>query len=193
MVNAVIMASGYSSRMGKNKLILPFKGKTIIDHVIDSVKKCDFKEIILVCKEKAVLDIGKNKNILTILNPNAYRGQSESIKLGILNTCSSDAYMFFTGDQPLIDPYTINLLLNTFKKNNSYIIIPKYKNKIGCPTIFPKKFKGELLNLKGDIGGKAIINNHLKEVLFVDLKKDCCLLDIDTIKDYKYILNINSQ
>ncbi len=64
MVNAVIMASGYSTRMGKNKLMLPFKGKPIIEHVIDAIKECKFNEIILVGQEKEVLDIAKKKNIL---------------------------------------------------------------------------------------------------------------------------------
>ncbi len=156
MVNAVIMASGYSTRMGKNKLMLPFKGKPIIEHVIDAIKECNFNEIILVGQEKEVLDIAKKKNILTVLNTKAYKGQSQSIKLGILNTSPSKGYMFFTGDQPLLDSYTINSLLNTFTRNNDYIIIPKYKDKVGSPTIFPKKFKNELLNLQGDVGGKAL-------------------------------------
>ncbi|APF28223.1 molybdenum cofactor cytidylyltransferase [Clostridium sporogenes] len=193
MVNAVIMASGYSTRMGKNKLMLPFKGKPIIEHVIDAIKECNFNEIILVGQEKEVLDIAKKKNILTVLNTKAYKGQSQSIKLGILNTSPSKGYMFFTGDQPLLDSYTINSLLNTFTRNNDYIIIPKYKDKVGSPTIFPKKFKNELLNLQGDVGGKAVINNHTNEILFVNLRNGCCLFDIDTSKDYEYILNKNLQ
>lgn len=193
MVNAVIMASGYSTRMGENKLLLPFKGKPIIEHVIDAIKECNFNEIILVGKEKQILDIGKNKNILTVLNTESYKGQSQSIKLGILNTCASDGYMFFTADQPLIDSYTINLLLDTFMKNKNSIIVPRYKTKPGSPTIFSTKFKDQLLNLQGDVGGKAIINNHLSEVLFIDLKNNYSLLDVDTVKDYEYILTKNLQ
>ncbi len=52
MVNAIIMASGYSTRMGKNKLMLPLKEKPIIEHVIDAITKCKFNEIILVGQEK---------------------------------------------------------------------------------------------------------------------------------------------
>ncbi len=95
--------------------------------------------------------------------------------------------MFFTGDQPLLDSHTINLLLNKFINNNDYIVIPKYKNTVGSPTIFPEKFKNELLNLQGDIGGKIIINNHMNKILFVDLKNRYSLFDIDTPEDYEYI------
>lgn len=73
--------------------MLPFKGKPIIEHVIDAIKECNFNEIILVGKEK-VLDIARRKNILTVLNTKAYQGQSQSIKLGILNISSSKGYMF---------------------------------------------------------------------------------------------------
>ncbi|WP_251860217.1 molybdenum cofactor cytidylyltransferase [Clostridium sp. Marseille-Q2269] len=191
MVNAIIMASGNSTRMGTNKLTLPYKGKFIVEHVIDSVKQCNFNNIILVGKEQQMLDIAKDNNILTILNKESYKGQSQSIKLGILNTCASDGYMFFTADQPLIDSYTINLLLDAFINNKNSIIIPRYKNKVGSPTIFSAKFKNQLLNLQGDIGGKTVIHNNMDEVLFVDLESGSCLLDIDTIQDYEYILNTN--
>lgn len=191
MVNAIIMASGYSTRMGKNKLLLPFRGKPIIEYVIDAVQKCTFNEIILVGKENQILDIGKSKNISTVLNTESHKGQSQSIKLGILNTGASDGYMFFTADQPLIDSYTINLLLDAFIKNKNSIIVPRYKNKSGSPTIFSSKFKDQLLGLQGDIGGRPIIHNNLSEVLFVDLKSNYSLLDVDTIKDYENILNTN--
>ncbi|MBD8047890.1 MAG: molybdenum cofactor cytidylyltransferase [Clostridium argentinense] len=191
MVNAVIMASGYSTRMGKNKLLLPFRDRPIIEHVIDAVKKCTFNEIILVGKDSKILDIGKSKNILTVLNTESYKGQSQSIKLGILNTSPADGYMFFTADQPLIDSYTINLLLDTFAKNKNSIIVPRYKNKSGSPTIFSVKFKEQLLDLQGDIGGRSIIHNNSNKVLFVDLKSNYPLLDVDTIKDYENIINTN--
>ncbi len=142
-------------------------------------------------KKKKVLDIARRKNILTVLNTKAYKGQSQSIKLGILNISSSKGYMFFTGDQPLLNSYTINLLLNTFTENNDYIVIPKYKNKVGSPTIFPEKFKNELLNLQGDVGGKIVINNHINEILFANLRNGYSLFDVDTPKDYEYILNKN--
>ena len=87
------------------------------------------------------------------MNTESYKGQSQSIKLGILNTSPADGYMFFTADQPLIDSYTINLLLDTFAKNKNSIILPRYKNKSGSPTIFSVKFKEQLLDLQGDIGG----------------------------------------
>ncbi|GAA0121811.1 molybdenum cofactor cytidylyltransferase [Clostridium faecium] len=191
MVNAVIMASGYSTRMGKNKLLLPFRDRPIIEHVIDAVKKCTFNEIILVGKDSKILDIGKSKNILTVLNTESYKGQSQSIKLGILNTSPADGYMFFTADQPLIDSYTINLLLDTFAKNKNSIIVPRYTNKSGSPTIFSVKFKEQLLDLQGDIGGRSIIHNNSNKVLFVDLKSNYPLLDVDTIKDYENIINTN--
>ncbi len=56
--------------------------------------------------------------------------------------------MFFTGDQPLLNSYTINLLLNTFTNNNDYIVIPKYKNKVGSPTIFPENSRMNYLIYK---------------------------------------------
>lgn len=190
MISAVILASGYSNRMGRNKLLLPYKKKPIVEHVIDAILSCNFSNIILVGRDVEVINIGKRKNIKTVINSNATNGQSESVKLSINNLPNTDGYMFFTGDQPLIELETIELLLHKFNQNNNFIIVPKHKEKKGTPVIFPKEFKQELLSLEGDTGGRVIINNNLDKVIFVDLPKEHVLFDIDTPDDYKTLISM---
>lgn len=191
MINAIILASGYGTRMGENKLLLPYKNKTIIEHVIDVISSYSFDDVVLVGREDKILDLAKNRIIKTVVNNNANNGQSESIKLGIKNSSPSDGYMFFTGDQPLIDIETITLLVDSFYKNSNSIIVPIYKENRGSPVIFPKEFKDELLNLEGDVGGKKIINTHIDRVDFAKLHKDYVLFDIDTPEDYQTLLKMN--
>lgn len=188
MITAIIMASGYSKRMGENKLLLNYKGKLLIEHTIDTVLQCDFLEVILVAREVKIIKIAKNKGLKVIKNENAVKGISESIKLGIRNADESEGYMFFTADQPLLDVDTIKVLLSEFKENKSYIFVPKYQGKRGSPVIFPEKFKKAFLELEGDVGGKTIINKHLDQVRFVSIKDHKKMFDIDTPEDYYQIL-----
>lgn len=183
MLNAIIMASGFSNRMGTNKLLLPYKGKVFIEHVLDKVKACNFYSTVIIAKSPEVIDIGKKRGIKVIHNENAEKGQSESIKLGIANSPDSMGYAFFTADQPLIDIETIKLLMNSFYKEDS-IIIPIFKEKRGTPTIFPKRFRNDLLALEGDTGGRNVINKNMNAVKFIEVKNECVLWDIDTQEDY---------
>lgn len=188
MVNAIIMACGESKRMGENKLLLEYKGKKIIEHVIDKVSSCEFNSILVICNNEEIIKICKDRNISTIHNSKWNLGQSESIKIGINNSPKSDGYAFFTADQPLINVETINLLLNEFSNNKDSIIVPNYKGKRGTPVIFSDKFKKNLLELEGDVGGRVIIKENPSNTRFIDVENEFVLWDIDTKEDYKKLL-----
>ena len=47
-ITAVILASGFSKRMGCNKLLLPVEGKAMIAHVFDAVRQVKFEQTVVV-------------------------------------------------------------------------------------------------------------------------------------------------
>ena len=47
-VAAIVLAAGKSERMGRNKLLLELGGKTIIERVLDALKKVNITQIIIV-------------------------------------------------------------------------------------------------------------------------------------------------
>jgi len=190
MINAIIMASGFSRRMGRNKLLLMYRGKPMIDHVIDHVTGSGLKSVFLVSGSEDVLERGRLKHINTIFNGNADAGQSESVKAGILGSPESEGYMFFSGDQPLLDEDTIRLLVNRFEENPGSIIVPVYKGRNGSPVIFPRRFRAELLSLAGDTGGREVVKAHPGSVLKVEVSDGSMLLDIDTEEEYMNLMSI---
>ncbi|MBP1745156.1 MAG: hypothetical protein H6Q58_2134 [Firmicutes bacterium] len=188
MINAIIMASGFSRRMGRNKLLLLYNGKPLIDHVMDHVIGSGLSSVFLVSGNEDVLERGSLRNVSTIYNAKADAGQSESVKAGILNSPDCDAYMFFSGDQPLLDEETIRLLTESFSENPGLIIVPVFEGRKGAPVIFPKRFREELLALTGDTGGREIIRNHPGSVLLVEVRNSSMLLDIDTKEEYMELI-----
>lgn len=182
-ITAIIMASGLSTRMGANKLLLDYKNEPIIQYVFEAVKNCLFHEVIVISQYNEIKKISENYEFKYVHNENYDIGQSESIKLGILNSKPCDGYMFFVGDQPLLDEIHIKNMISAFYKNLDYIIIPKYKNKTGNPVIFPFSKKEELLKLKNDEKGKKIINKT-SNIKYIEVPESM-LFDIDTKEDYK--------
>lgn len=192
-ISAIILAAGYSRRMGKNKLLLKYRGESLIEHTIETIKKCGFSEIILIGRDEKILEIGNEHGLVVIKNENAVRGISESIKLGVRNAAKTDGYMFFTADQPFLDIDTIKSLTHEFTKDPAYIIVPRSDGRRGNPTIFPCSFKEEFLNLQGDIGGKIIINKNLYGVKFIEIQDSWALFDVDTNENYEYILKLEEN
>ncbi|MBZ9606776.1 molybdenum cofactor cytidylyltransferase [Clostridium estertheticum] len=193
MISAIILASGYSRRMRKNKLFLKYKGKMLIEHTIEVIKQCCFSEIIIVAREVGIIEIGKKNGLKVIKNENAVKGISESVKLGVTHTAETDGYMFFTADQPFLDVDTIKELIDEFRENSNYIIVPRCEGRRGNPVIFPYVFKEEFLQLEGDVGGKIIINKNLEKVKFVEIHDSAKLFDIDTNENYEYILKLEEN
>jgi len=192
-ISAIILAAGYSRRMGKNKLLLNYRGESLIEHTINIIEKCGFSEVILVGREEKVLQIGKKHGLVVVKNKNADKGISQSIKLGVMNTKKSDGFMFFTGDQPFLDVDTIKKLTHKFTEDYDYIIVPCCEVRRGNPVIFPYNLKGDFLKLKGDIGGKIIINKNLDIVKFLEIDDSWQLFDVDTSENYEYIINLEEN
>ena len=186
LISAIIMASGFSSRMGENKLLMKYNDKFLIEYTLDTISKCNFKDRVIVTQYKAIKEIGEKLNFKVVINQQPNKGQSESIKLGIKNCKESEGYMFFVGDQPLFEGKDIEKLIEVFNEDTSYIVIPKYKEHYGNPVIYPKKYKKDILNLEGDKGGKSIIKSSDK-IKYVNVCEDT-LFDIDYIDDFNNLL-----
>lgn len=188
MINAIIMASGLGTRMGKNKLLLKYKEVPIIENTFKEVKEIEFNQVIVVSQYEEVLKLAENYGYKAVKNENAIIGQSESIKLGIINGGTCEGFMFFVGDQPFISKNDIEKIIDAFKEDHDYIVIPKYKDKTGNPVIFPYNKRSQLLELKGDEKGKQIVKKSIK-IKYVEINERA-LFDIDTKEDYEKIRGI---
>ncbi|WP_405351150.1 NTP transferase domain-containing protein [Fusobacterium animalis] len=189
---AIILAAGFSKRMGENKLLLEYEGKTFIQTIIEKLLEINFNKIILVVSNLEIYKKYKNYNekLFVIFNDKAENGISESIKKAVTyakNNLEVDKYMFFVADQPLLKKETILKLIE--KSNSNKIIAPKNNNTMYNPVIFPNKYTSELLNLEGDKGGKQIILKHLDDITFVDIENANEFQDVDVIEEYLKLIN----
>jgi molybdenum cofactor cytidylyltransferase len=188
MLSAIILAAGESKRMGKPKQLLPLGKSTLLEQAIDNLLNSSVDETIVVLGHKAeeITEKIANKPVKVVINPDYQQGMSTSIVAGlILVDPRSQAVMLALGDQPLVTSHTINQLIEAFNKNRKGIAVPTYRGRRGHPIIFDIKYKAELFKLKGDIGGREIIQNHPKDVFMVAVDSESVISDIDTQEDYK--------
>lgn len=180
-VDAVVMASGFSKRMGFNKLKLEYNNISLLENCLKKLSSIPFNEV-LVCGREEWIDILTKKYSFKYLNNlNAHLGQSESIKLGAKNS-SGKGITFFTADQPLLSEKTILTLYYNFLKTN-LITIPIVNNNRFSPVFFPDEKKAKFLKLEGDSGGKPIIKSTpLINLISFSSEKE--FSDIDTEEDY---------
>lgn len=192
MVSAILLAAGESKRMGEPKQLMPLGKTTILEQTIDNLLGSRVSEVIVVLgyrAEEAMKKIAV-KPIKITINPAYHRGMSTSIVTGLNSVDDrAQAVMLALADQPLIDSQTINRLIAEFLSHNKGIAIPVYCGRRGHPVIFAIKYKEELLELTGDVGGRQIIRQHPDDILEVAVNSESIITDIDTTSDYQSHLN----
>lgn len=189
-MDAVILASGSSKRMGEeNKLLLKYKGKTMIERAVITVLKANcFKNILVIIKDKEVEDILAKYNVTTVFNPRYNEGKSEAIKLSLKILGESEGTMFFVSDQPFLDSDSILRIWGEFIQNKDSVVVPYVNKAIGNPVVFPKRLYGELAKLEGEQGGMKILKGNLNDVKRTNINNYKMFFDIDTKEDYNLLI-----
>jgi len=188
MVSAILLAAGEAKRMGELKQLMPFGQSTIVEQAIENLLGSAVDEVIVVLGYKAeeVIKTIAAKQVKIAINPNYSQGMSTSIIAGLdLIDSRAQAVMLALGDQPSVDSQIINRLIEEFYSYNKGIVIPTHHGKRGHPTIFAIKYKPELRELKGDVGGREIIKDHPDDILEVAVDSESVISDIDTRADYQ--------
>ncbi|SDZ08533.1 nucleotidyltransferase family protein [Tindallia californiensis] len=193
MITAILLASGFSRRMGTEKLLLPIENQPMIERIAKTFYQSDVGEVLLIYRNSAVREAAQRYVHHAFFNPLAERGQSEALKLGLQKASSkSQAYLFAMGDQPFLRTEMVNRLLQIHDHYPEKIIRPVYGSKPGNPVLFPRLFKDELLQLRGDEGGRSILKKNPEKVIecrFSDKDAGC---DADTVTNYKELQRIKN-
>lgn len=183
MITGIIMASGFSRRMKRDKLTIKIDGIKIIERVIKAAINSQLDEIVLVYRTEEIKEIGERYNLKCIYNPVAHLGQSASVILGTKNSDPKAALMYFVADQPYLNTPVIDRLIDKYNESAENIVIPYFKDVFGMPIIFPPRFRHELLNVLGDKGGREIIQNYPNLVSKVFFKDEILGMDMDKPED----------
>lgn len=179
MVTAIILAAGFSSRFGSDKLLTVFEDKPLVQHVMDVVAGLPFEKTVLVYRDEAVKKLAP-PTMQCVNNPNSSEGLSSSVKCGLLHCGKTDAFLFFMGDQPFVDEDTVSQLVKAFHDRKGSIIVPLYDGQRGNPVLFDPKWRRELMELTGDSGGRGLIDANSDQVCFIRAVDSKTGRDIDT-------------
>lgn len=187
-IGLVIMASGLGKRFGGNKLLETLGGKPIVQWIIDATDGL-FDRRVVVTRSGDIKDLCDNIGIKCILHelPN----RNDTVRLGLSLIMNDIDYCFFSpADQPLISKSSIVSLITASKNHNEKIVRPCFKDMIGTPTGFPKRYFDELLNLPEHKGGNLVALKHSEEVYKVDVCNEYELMDVDTVADLERVKEV---
>lgn len=191
MICAIVLAAGESRRMGTQKLLLPYGGKTVIAHVVDNVLASDIGRTIVVTghDHDAVRHALSDRRVMITQNESYCEGMLTSIRRGIAEAGeSAAAYLIVLGDQPKIAPATIDALLKYATASSSDIIVPSFGGKTGHPIVVPARFRGAIMTQYDNVGLRGLLYEFAGCIAGCPVDTDTILFDMDTEADYKHAL-----
>jgi molybdenum cofactor cytidylyltransferase len=190
MISAILLAAGESRRMGRPKQLLEWHGKSLLQHVLESLMKSAADEIILVLGHEAdrIRSGLPALPVKVVINQDYKQGMASSLRRGLLAMDpGSEAFLVLLADQPDIDPEIINRIIREFRQADPPrgIVRPVYRGLPGHPVLIGVQYLQEALQLRGDAGARPILVNHPGDILEIDVDRDAVLKDIDTPEAYR--------
>ncbi|MDX8335536.1 MULTISPECIES: selenium cofactor biosynthesis protein YqeC [Cetobacterium] len=183
-ITPIILAAGFSKRFLGNKLEFKLKNnKSILEKTLSNISKLNFKEKILIGKNTSQKELSKKYNFIYVNNIAPELGQSHSVILGA-QKATLNGFLFIPGDMPFLTKKTIITLVYKFQSHNQ-IIVPFVNNEKKAPVLFPYYYLKDLINLKGDNGGRKILKKE--KFIKCNFENSLEFFDIDTQEDLKKI------
>jgi len=196
MICAIVLAAGLSSRMGVQKLLLPFGGKTVIAHIVDQLLASTVDEVHVVVGHQAerISRELSGRAVSIVNNPNYKSGMLSSVRCGLRNLPEKcRAVIVMLGDQPSITTELIDQMLQSFAATEKSILVPLYKGKRGHPILFSSLYRDEILKRHGDVGLRGLLHGHSDDIFELAVSTASVLCDMDCPEDYRRELGLNEQ
>lgn len=183
----IILAAGESKRFGSPKQLAEYKGKTLLQRVIDEAAKTDDCAVVVVlgAEEEQISAAHKNEHIIAGINENWQQGMASSIQTGLhrllQNYTSIEGCIIAVCDQPFLSHTIFEDLIDKQKSTGKGIVASAYANIVGTPVYLDKKYFDALNALSGDEGAKKILEANKEDVAQISFEKGS--IDIDTKED----------
>jgi len=187
-VSGLVLGAGASSRFGTPKQVLPFRGTTLLGWVINQSERATSLDEVVVVLGRAAEEIREKvdlSGVKVVENPVFGEGCSSSYRVGIeALDPRSDAIVIILGDQPGVDPETINRVVDEWREGDGRIALASYQGRKGHPMLFAKSLFDQLVGLHGDKAAWKLVDSNPGLVRVIKFDRPFPE-DIDTMEDFR--------
>jgi len=190
-IGAVVLAAGGSERMGQPKQLLPVRGRPMVHHVTSALVALGLPQVIVVtgAHKEAVGAALADLPVDIVVNESWAEGMSSSICAGLRALCPDlQAVLLVLADQPALTTDLLQSLVAHYRASGAPIVAPVYRGRRGNPVIFDRALFPELLAVRGDRGGRSLIERYREQAELVEVDDPAVIADVDSPEDYRRIM-----
>ena len=186
-ITAVILAAGYSERMGRFKPLLDLGGQPVIERVIASFKGAGILDVrVVVGYHREILGtVLERLGVKVIINDRYAEGMFSSVQSAVRSLGpSTEAFFLMPADVPLVRAETIRYLAESYSRHLGKILVPVFDGRRGHPPLIAARFAKAIINYTGEGGLAGILSLYDADILPLPVSEANILLDMDTPGDY---------
>jgi len=200
----LILAAGESSRMGRDKALLPWPPQPAVSSAGSATKTTDtflsaairlfFSHVDVV-----LVVVGKNEAALSpvvyangaslVVNPDPARGQFSSLRVGLHEVLNRgrDAAMVTLVDRPPVRMETLATLEAAYEQavlQRKWAAIPEYQGKHGHPILAGREMLEAFLRAPETSNARDVEHAHQTEIEYVPVDDPLVAVNVDTPDQY---------
>jgi molybdenum cofactor cytidylyltransferase len=190
----VILAAGESSRMGRDKALLPWPPSSTSDTFLSAAIKLFFPYVDVV-----LVVVGKNQAALSpvvyangaslVVNPDPERGQFSSLQAGLqeVRNRGRDSAMLTLVDRPPVRASTIETMQEAFERaiaKRKWAVIPEYQGKHGHPILIANEMLEAFLEAPETTTARDVESAHQDQIEYVPIDDPLVAANVNTPEQY---------
>ncbi|QOX79410.1 nucleotidyltransferase family protein [Trichlorobacter lovleyi] len=181
---AIILAAGFSSRMGSDKALLELGGRTTLEQIVSSYQAAGIGQVVVVTGQNHAALVQLCLPVELVQNPDPTAGMFSSIQTGVAALGpATDAFFVQPVDIPLVSPATLTGLLAALQQHPAADgVIPLFNGKRGHPPLLRMTLRQELLHADAAGGLRSLYCGW--RMLELPSEDQAVLLDMDTPEQY---------
>jgi molybdenum cofactor cytidylyltransferase len=185
----IVLSAGASSRMGRDKALLPWRGGTFLSAAIRALQPVT--DLVIVVAGANAADLAPIVNVnaaFMVTNPNPDQGQFSSLRIGVQEVLNRgrDAAIVTLVDRPAAAVSTLAQLKSEFLSSGDQIwaVVPEYGGKHGHPIVIGREMITAFLNAPASSSAREVEHGLMQHISYVPVDDAMVALNVDTPEDF---------
>lgn len=187
-IAVIVLAAGWSSRMGAFKPLLPFGDDTVLGHVISTIAEAGIGPVYVVVGNEAerMMPAVEARGAVAVVNTAFADGMMSSIKAGVA-ALPETVYgaMILPVDVPLVRAATLSRIAEKAREGKAAVVRPRFRGESGHPPFIHRQLFAAILAAPPEATLRDILERYRQHVRSIPVVDSCVLRDMDYSEDYR--------
>lgn len=186
-ISAIILAGGYSSRMGAFKPLLPVGNRVTLECAVHLFREAGVADVCVVTGHRAaeIVPVAEASGARCVHNAKYSSGMFSSVRAGaeaLPQSCR--ACFVMPVDMPLVRSATLRRMLHFRHGRETAVVYPCFEGHRGHPPLIARRVLDEVLSMMETERLSSLLAAHEAEACNLFVPDEAILLDMDTPAQY---------